>query len=306
MWWRSRQDQRDRRERDALERRKMHEETIGHARRQGRLSFVQAWVAGAALLVAIVGIAVTVMLSRDDGSQVSKPESRGGAPVRALVETDPARIYAGLPEWQTYDLVAPVASAGLGAPPSARCRDWRTWAQRRGAVDADETLANAYLQARSGAAVIIDGIEIDVVRRRLPVEGTSAHCPAGGAVGNPRLIDVDLDADPPEVLYAEAGDDYPARRGLNFTLTDSETETFQFRAHTRKCDCEWRARVQMVVDGKRTEVPLDEDGRPFRTSSSRRADHVEWTGSDWASISREDWRATLPMRWGDFVRRQGG
>ena len=100
------------------------------------------------------------------------------------------------------------------------------------------------------------------------------------------MIDIDLDEDPPTVLYAEARDDAPARRRLHFTLTGTETETFRLRAHTARCDCEWRARVQMVVNPQRTELLVDEDGEPFRTSASHQAKHVTWNGQRWTSIAK--------------------
>ena len=64
----------------------------------------------------------------------------------AHVEADPARVFAGQPEWQTYDLVAAISRQTLSAPPSLRCREWRSWARQFGGVDADETHAYVYLQ----------------------------------------------------------------------------------------------------------------------------------------------------------------
>jgi hypothetical protein len=249
-----------------------------------RRAFVAACAAAA-----IAGIGWAVVKALDSGLSAvdSKP------PVTALVETDPAKVFAGHPEWQSYDFVSSRTTRELGQPPP-RCRDWRTWAQHADGVDADETNVHAYLQGTPGAAVIVDDIDVTLVRRSTPKPRTSAHCPApGGAVGNPRLIDIDLDADPPEVLYAEAGDDFSARRRLNFKLMDAQGETFRLHAHTRRCDCEWRARVHLVVNGQRLELTLDEDGRPFRTSASAPARHVAWNGRRWARIARAEWEHSL-------------
>lgn len=258
-------------------------------------------------LVAITAVAatatVTWVVNRALDSGADAIDER--ALVTAHVEVDPAKVFAGQPQWQTYDFVSSGTPTDLGPPPSAACREWRQWAVRRGGVDADETHVYAYLQGTPGTAVVIDEIEIDIVRRRVPSHGTSAHCSAGGAVGNPRLIDINLDTTRPEVLYAEAGDDYPARRRLNFTLADSESETFRLRAHTTRCDCDWRARVQMVVNGTRMELTLDDAGKPFRTSASRNTKHLAWDGRRWTAMSRADYEGTLPMDWGSFVRQQG-
>ena len=121
-------------------------------------------------------------------------------------------------------------------------------------------------------------------------------------MGSPRLIDIDLDASPPEVRYANRGDDYPARRRLLLTLNGTETETLQITAHTRRCDCEWRVRLHMVVNGDRDSAVIDDGGKPFRTSASRRSSHVQWVGGRWARMSRETWMSTLPVEWSKLDR----
>lgn len=257
-----------------------------------------AGAALAAIAVAALGWGVTRLL--DSGA-----DAIDQAPlVTAFVETDLGRIFAGAPEWQTYDFVAPLRASALRTPPG-RCREWRAWALDQGGVDADQTDAYAYLQGTPGTAVIIDDIEIEVVRRERPMRGTSGHCPAGGAAGSPRLIDVDLDEDPPVVRYAEPGDDAPTRRRLSFTLDGTETESFILRGHTTTCYCAWRARMKMVVDGRRTDVVLEDDGEPFRTSASRNASHMAWDGRRWRGMTRAEYELSLPMDWGDFVREQG-
>jgi hypothetical protein len=266
-----------------------------HRRRAARL-FV--WTGG---IVAATAIAWGVTHALDSGSRALEDEP----PVKIYLETDPARVYAGQPEWQTYDFVSPSTLTTPPAPASSRCRDWRIWAHRFGAVDADETTAYLYVQARPDTAVVIDGLEVEVTSRREPLRGPSGHCAAGGAVGNPRLIDINLDRTPPGVLYAEAGDDYPARRRILFRLRGSETETLQLRAHTRRCDCSWRARLHLVVDGEPHEITVDENGKSFRTSASRAAvRHLQWNEDRWRPMSRSDWRHTLPVNWQAFARQQ--
>lgn len=162
--------------------------------------------------------------------------------VHISVDTDPARVFAGDPPWQTYSFVSPQPLTGLGRAPSDRCREWRSWALRHDGVDGDVTRAFALLQGRANTAVVIDDVDVQVTRRAAPLRGTHGYCPAGGAVASPRLVDIDLDDDPPTVLFAERGDDYPARKRLLITLNGTESEALDLVAHTRRCYCAWRAR----------------------------------------------------------------
>jgi hypothetical protein len=235
----------------------------------------------------------------DEGEESLRSE----APVRIRVETDPTKHYQPTdPGWQTYSFVTPEPRKRLGRPPAGPCREWRTWALARGGVDADGSRFYAYVQGKPESAILITGFEIDFVRRRKPIKGTHAYCPTGGAAANPRLVDVDLDTSPPAVRYAALGDDYPARRQLMFKLNGTDTEVFEISAHTRRCDCQWIARLHMVVDGEAHTEVLDDNGEPFRTSASHRSEHVQWDGKGWPRMSRAAWKGTLPMRWAQFRR----
>jgi hypothetical protein len=251
-----------------------------------------AWL-GLLIVGACVTWGVTQLL--DEGRKSLDPL------VRISVQTDPAEVFAPTdPGWETYAFVSHRDATGLGKPPSQLCREWRSWALARGGVDADETTVYAVLQGEPGTAVAITGAEVEVTRRDPALAGTSAHCSGGGAAASPRLIDIDLDDPSPEVLYANPGDDYPARRRLLLTLNGTETETLRIVAHTRRCDCQWRVRLHMVVNGARRAAALDDGGQPFRTSASARSAHVQWAGGRWAPMSPKEWRASLPTDWSHF------
>jgi hypothetical protein len=249
---------------------------------------------GAIVLTAAVTATVTWAVTRglDEGSESLNDDP----PIRISVEDDPARVYApNDPGWQTYGFISERTRDQLGRPPSPLCREWRTWALGRGGVDADKTRLYVFLQGKPNTAVVITGLEVDFTRRSRPVSGTHAWCPTGGAAPSPNVADVDLDTKPPTIRYARAGDDFPGRRRLHLTLNGTETETVELTAHTRRCDCEWRARVFMVVDGEKHEQVIDDGGRPFRTSASGRSSHVQWDGKRWATMSRAEWKQTLPL-----------
>lgn len=262
---------------------------------------VRKWI-GVTVATAAIGAAVTwgVLLGLNAIRNALKDE----VPVAISMETNPARVYpVGSPNWQTYGFVSRTGAADLATPPSILCRNWPRWARREGYVDADQTRLFIYLQGKANTAVAINGLEVRVVRRGRPVAGTYGWCPGGGAAASPRLIDVDLDAEPPRVRYGQPGDDFPFRRRLLFTLTGPETEVLQLVAHTRRCDCEWRAVIHMRVNGKRIEGVVEDQGKPFRTAASARSTHLQWDGKRWRPMSRREWKQALPVRW-DEIHRQ--
>lgn len=263
---------------------KLTERTAGRLRK---------WALGAAAVAGTAAIAWGVTNLLDKGAEAVK----GSAPIALHVDTRLAVIYAGLPPWQSYGFVVR-RTGSLPSPPSALCREWQDWAYGRGGVDAEQTRLQIQLQGRANTAILIDRVEVDVERRDKPLAGTLGYCAArGGAVASPRQVDINLDTSPPTVLFAMTGDDYPSRHRLPLTLTGSETELLEIKAHTRRCDCRWRAKLHMIVDGERYVAVIPNEGEPFRTTASVAARHLTWTGDRWRSMTRGEWKGTLPMNW---------
>lgn len=252
-----------------------------------------AWVS---LTVAAAALGWAVVHALDAGSRsIAEKDS----PLSISLETNPARQFRGLPAWQNYSFVIPDATPNvLPPPPSSRCRDWWSWARHHGGRDGDISEIYATLQGTPGTALVITGVSAGVVRRRPAPHGVEGVCQAiGGAVGSPRLVDVNLDHRPPVVLLAKEGDDYPSRGQLSLTLNGSETEQLVIRAHTTTCDCRWRLRLALVVNGEKGSAVIDDGGRPFRTIASSAATPVRWERRRWRRMSAADWRQTRPIDW---------
>lgn len=254
---------------------------------------VRRVVAAALAVVATAAVGWFVTRALDAGSDALDEKPL----LHVSIEKDPARAYAGSPPWQTASLILPNGPPHEKPPKGMYCRKWYAWGWKHGAVDADTTEVFLTLQGREATAILINRVEVEVVRRAAPVRGTHARCEAGGAVSNPRLMDVDLDTTPATVLFAQAGDDFPGRQRLHLKLNGTATEELRIRAHTRRCACDWRVRIGLVVNGEQGEVLIDDDGEPFRTTASRAARHVRWNGKRWTRIPRREWRRTLPISW---------
>ena len=173
------------------------------------------------------------------------------------------------PAWQRYGFVTRATPRQLGRPPSQRCREWRRWALAQGGKDANQTRLYAVLQGRPRTAVAITSAQVEVADRREPPKGLFAYCPAGGAVGSPRLVDVDLNSG--RVLLAPRGDDSPTRHKLCPTLSGTESEILEISAHTQRCTCSWRLRLRLVVNGTPSSATMMIGADPSRHPPARAA-----------------------------------
>jgi hypothetical protein len=214
----------------------------------------------------------------------------GRRPVRARVEldavpprigtqSDPAVFEAGFPNWEAYGYVFPLNIDEVGIPPTSICREWREWARPKGGVDARWTKVQVVVEARTEGQVLIDRVEIELLRKREPISGTYAFCPVGGASASPREIFVRLDDDPPSIRFVERGDE-PVTEFL-FTLGHGEVETFRVYAVAERRYCEWIARLSYVANGRRDFIEISDEGDPFRTTGVTNAQAYAWMGDEW-------------------------
>lgn len=144
-------------------------------------------------------------------------------PVHVHVETDPAIIYAGAPNWVGSGWVIPGAHdpVELGPAPTDVCRDWRSWMKPRGAYDGWETELKITLVGASPATVVLDDLRVKTISRREPT-GIALNCLVGGADITPRSLVVDLDFEPGVVTYEDDGGE-PAG-SFAFSLAKGEVE----------------------------------------------------------------------------------
>ncbi len=56
-----------------------------------------------------------------------------------------------------------------------------------------------------------------------------------------------------------------------YTVSLSNSETFVIKASTEGCDCDWVVDLHRASQGQTGVLPINDNGRPFRTSSAKNA-----------------------------------
>jgi hypothetical protein len=200
-------------------------------------------------------------------------------PLRLHVESDPDISMAGHPNWDGYSFRVPRELDEIGEPPSLVCREWWKWARSMDGLDAGLTPVRLMIIGLSDTDVVIDALQVRVHRRYDDPPGTTIVCAPGGADLVPRHIDVDLDSDPPLTDYRDSDGNSPGR--FLFSLRKGETEVFYIWARVTQGACDWVADLQLLVNGKRHAIRIDDAGRPFRTTSSKGAESFYWQSGQW-------------------------
>lgn len=235
------------------------------------MTFVRGVLAGA-LLSSVVAWAVAYFAPGIWKKLARRP------PLIVHVETDPAIMYAGQPNWDGFAFVSDRIPSHIGQPPGPVCREWRRWISGAGIFDADRTELRVSLLGKTDSTVLVDGVRVISLARGSP-HGTKYMCPVGGAEGSPRRLELDLDWNPGVVRFVAAGDE-PTGPFL-LTLARNEVEVLLIEARASRAAVEWTAELLFLVDGKRMTVELNDAGGPFRTSGTDGLPTLMWTGTDW-------------------------
>ncbi|MGH3343997.1 MAG: hypothetical protein ACRDPK_14240 [Carbonactinosporaceae bacterium] len=223
----------------------------------------RAWKAAKAIAAAVLIGALVEVMTGALSSVFSAVAARlwGGDPMTIAVDhlEDPC---AG---W-----VIPRPPGSLGTPPAPESPEYFDWADRRGGVDAGTTAADLILRGNSAKAVVLRDMRIVVTKRRPPVDGTHLFNACGGPVTR-RLFDVDLDRQPPSIVAkAEASPGEKPQRPVEFPyqVAQGDPEVITIVTRTRDCDCSWVAELDWVDGEEQHTSVIDNDGRPFRTTST--------------------------------------
>jgi hypothetical protein len=229
----------------------------------------------AGVLIAVIVAAGTVVWKNVFGdnsedrrtvatSQPSSSSSEGGTSQSALrAEVIPFDVIHFTPPSPT--VVLPLPLEKIPRPPSTAgegSQKFLVWARNLGGADAESTGVSFVLRSDMTAPVIVANVRVVVQQRSPAMRGTWLDTGQAGDLYN-RVLEVDLDRDPPIVERISEGDS-----GWNFPLKVSvqDPELFTVIASADESLCVWTLEVDYVVDGKRHTLTIDNDGQPFRTT----------------------------------------
>jgi hypothetical protein len=234
-------------------------------------ALVVAVISGVVLAVVVPGGELPLTTEPTPSAGVSSPAG-DGSPF-SLVMQSRGQYCSGY----VVTGAKPETLPGPRTKPPASEFDWPTdeevaaWVKKTGAIPS-AGLVTVTLQGRSGAAVILQSLEVEMVSASpgfgaVEAYRTDSECGAGKS---PRLFTVTLDSARPSLEplagMDDAGNEIPAM-AFPFTVSSSDPEIFVVHAETGKCDCQWRLRLRWLSDGRSGSTIIDDEGKPFRTAS---------------------------------------
>ncbi|MET8678819.1 helix-turn-helix transcriptional regulator [Streptomyces sp. NPDC004647] len=181
------------------------------------------------------------------------------APVPLTVATRP---YAWEdPCSQRYLINRPPAEV----PPPPTEQDAPGWVHALGGVSAESQRLELTVQGTGKDTVVLQAMHVRVVRSKAPL----AHNAYGmGFIGvgcggdvSTQSYAVNLDAGRPQITPKSGQRDFPHR------VSETDPEVFYVTARTTSHDVSWYLELEWSSGGRQGRLRIDDQGRPFRTSS---------------------------------------
>jgi hypothetical protein len=240
------------------------------------------------LLTAVVGSALSYFLGADFWQGVEKRVGVAAAPISVQVLTDVDRFEsnsgvdaARVPEFTIPRPISQIPPPPAGSNPQGRYK----WAHHLGGIDTGSSLVRLIVSGTSESPVLVQDLQIKVVSRERPIQGSLISFLGQGAGQAVRFFEIDLDDPQPTAEYVGSEGGPEARFPLRVTST--ETEVFDLLAHTEGCDCSWVAELAYTAEGEDGLMTID-GGQPFRTTAHS---IFQWAPGENDSIS---------FYWSDF------
>jgi hypothetical protein len=204
-----------------------------------------------------------------------KSDRSGQGPLIVSAHHIVANSCSGAPGWRV-----PLTPKQLGTPPFD---DWGNvtakWAEKHHGIEASGTRIELTLQGKTKSAIVIKGIEINVVDKVKPSIGT--HVVAYGECGgynDTRYLVAKLDDVPPQVFEGRAVNidniDFVRKKSnrsfsaRTFHVSKSDPERFILVAYGSKFDYSWQLAIRWLSpDGDEYITTVNnENGKPFSTA----------------------------------------
>ncbi|MFJ5999465.1 helix-turn-helix domain-containing protein [Streptomyces sp. NPDC092370] len=180
-----------------------------------------------------------------------------------------------------HDYVIDKPSAQVPPPPFPQ--DAEVWAATQGAVHGRRTKVQISVQGRSSTAVVLKAIHVRVVSRGVPAGGSAYSMGQGcGSDLTPRRFTVNLDEDRPlaepkdGANGADGGHVIPAVR-FPYRVSAEDPQVLEVHAGTQTYDVRWYLELDWSSQGRTGTIRIDDDGRPFHTTSIKGMAHY-WYG----------------------------
>jgi hypothetical protein len=145
------------------------------------------------------------------------------------------------------------------SPPPIDPRKRYEWARKLGGVES-RTIVQVIVKGRSEEPVILEGLNIKVLDRKRPLEGSYIIYEVRGGEIDPRSMSVTLNYQgPPEVSLDNWK--FPLR------VSKTDVEVFDIWVKAIDCDCTWVAELHYVADGEPDMIEITDNGEPFRITA---------------------------------------
>lgn len=147
-----------------------------------------------------------------------------------------------------------------------------------GGVLGDGGQVEITIQGRHEKTVVLHGLRVEVVSRRPAMKGIYLTGICGSSL-TPRFFDVDLTRPAPVAVPREGRDGgmvFPPVQ-LPYRVSSTDVEQFRFTGISPEEDVEWRLHLRWSSAGEMMETPIDHNGKPFRTTSTKAAKKWCWT-----------------------------
>jgi hypothetical protein len=224
----------------------------------------------------IIGWAVTYFAP---GIWASLTGLAGKRPVQVQVLVKPDDFTSGVPWVPTYVIPRSLTRGELPVSGDDRGNLYE-WANQMAGTNATDTLVRLVIRGDSASPVILQNLDVEVVNRQPALAGTFIGQDGLGSGVTVRYVSADLDSTPPDVRFVNpAGETLDV---LPLQVTPSDVEVIDIYAFSLECDCEWVVNLVFAVDGETESMTVDDDGKPFRTTSDTAATpRWIWNGNKW-------------------------
>lgn len=152
-------------------------------------------------------------------------------------------------------------------PPKAGPSRDKWWAELEDSlVDGEGAHLEIHVTGKDESPVIITGIQLRVIQRDKPLNGTYLHCPVGNGV-EIRYLQFDLDSGQLIASDDNARDDVITPIKFPYRVSASSSESFLVFVSTEKYHVKWFLELGFVHKDKKGVIRIDDNGQPFENTA---------------------------------------